>query len=219
MIRTLPLALASVLLAATSAFAQGRVEGRVTDAVTGEPLRGVQVLVQNTDRGTVTDLDGNYVLTGVPTGAQVIVAQYIGYAVTRLPLSVDLGTVRDANLSLHSGINLEDVVMEGGRSFPTFLLPVSAVIAGLLLMSWAERRHGGPWRRRLAAVGGGGSAGGLFGVLWFATGGSGFLDVAALLALQGVSIGIWLAVWTRPPGRHGTGRLRPPGSLPEAGSR
>ena len=46
-------------LLATSAFAQNVVTGSVKDAVTGDPLMGVGVIV-STGGGAVTDLEGNY---------------------------------------------------------------------------------------------------------------------------------------------------------------
>ena len=46
-------------LLTTAAFAQNVVTGSVKDAVTGDPLMGVGVIV-STGGGTVTDMDGNY---------------------------------------------------------------------------------------------------------------------------------------------------------------
>ena len=46
-------------LLTTAAFAQNTVTGSVKDAVTGEPLIGVGVIV-STGGGTVTDLDGSF---------------------------------------------------------------------------------------------------------------------------------------------------------------
>ena len=53
-----------------------QISGNVTDAF-GEPLVGVNIVQQGTTNGTVTDLDGNFVL-GVPQGADLTVS-YIGY--------------------------------------------------------------------------------------------------------------------------------------------
>ena len=36
------------------------IKGVVTDAVTGETLPGVNVIVKNSSKGDVTDFDGNY---------------------------------------------------------------------------------------------------------------------------------------------------------------
>ena len=61
-------------------FAQFQVSGSVTDAGTGDKLVGANVIVEGTETGTSTDIDGNYSLT-VPAGlsSAKITARYIGY--------------------------------------------------------------------------------------------------------------------------------------------
>jgi hypothetical protein len=45
-------------------FAQkGKVEGKVTDTKTGQPLTKVSVIIKQNSRGTATDIDGHYTLT------------------------------------------------------------------------------------------------------------------------------------------------------------
>ena len=39
---------------------QQEVTGRVTDAETGDPLPGVNIVIEGTTRGSTTDMDGNY---------------------------------------------------------------------------------------------------------------------------------------------------------------
>ena len=53
-------ALVWVLMIPVISFAQQSISGTITDADTGEPLLGVTVLVQGTNKGTVSDFDGNY---------------------------------------------------------------------------------------------------------------------------------------------------------------
>ncbi len=48
-----------------------KVSGRVTDT-SNESLPGVTVLVKGSTTGTVTDLDGNYTISGVPAGATLV---------------------------------------------------------------------------------------------------------------------------------------------------
>lgn len=55
----------------------GNVKGRVTDS-NGEPIVGAAIVVQGTTQGTVTDVDGNYELTGVPADATIVVS-FLGY--------------------------------------------------------------------------------------------------------------------------------------------
>jgi len=54
------------------------ITGQVTDLSTGESLPGVNILVQGTATGTVTDIEGNYRLT-VPDDALTLVFSSIGY--------------------------------------------------------------------------------------------------------------------------------------------
>ena len=54
------------------------VKGLVTDAVTGETLPGVNVIVKNSLKGDVTDFDGNYKISSVPKGS-ILVFSYLGY--------------------------------------------------------------------------------------------------------------------------------------------
>ena len=59
-----------------------KVMGNVTDA-TGEPVIGASVMVNGTTNGAVTDIDGNYTLTDVPSNAEITIS-YIGFQPTTL---------------------------------------------------------------------------------------------------------------------------------------
>jgi len=60
-------------------FAQnGNVTGTVKDA-SGEPLIGVNVIVQGSTIGTVSDIDGNFTLSNLPQQSLTVEASFIGY--------------------------------------------------------------------------------------------------------------------------------------------
>ena len=59
--------------------AQGSLAGQITDAVTGETLIGVNVIVVGTNHGAATDLDGNYNVPGISAGAYSVNVSYIGF--------------------------------------------------------------------------------------------------------------------------------------------
>lgn len=68
MIRIKLAAMTVMLLLAHHVFSQTKsISGVVTDE-SGEPLPGVYVVVENTQKGTTTDFDGNYSLEGLETG-------------------------------------------------------------------------------------------------------------------------------------------------------
>jgi outer membrane receptor protein involved in Fe transport len=71
-----------LLLFAAPASAQestGRVQGRVTDAASGQPIAGAQVFVVGTRLGNITNEEGFYFVNNVPAGVVDIQAQFIGY--------------------------------------------------------------------------------------------------------------------------------------------
>jgi TonB-dependent starch-binding outer membrane protein SusC len=53
------------------------VTGRVTESPGGEGIPGVTVLVQGTNRGTITDIDGNYAINA--ESSNVLVFTFVGY--------------------------------------------------------------------------------------------------------------------------------------------
>ena len=72
----------TVYLACTTntVYAQnGKIIGKVTDSSTGEPLPGASILIQGTQRGTLSDIEGNYQLLQVPIGQYKITVSYILY--------------------------------------------------------------------------------------------------------------------------------------------
>ncbi len=70
------------LFTGSAAWAQNRfVEGRVTAAEDGQPLPGVNVMVQGTAKGTATDIEGRYRLELGP-GDNNLSFSFIGYKTT-----------------------------------------------------------------------------------------------------------------------------------------
>ena len=84
------------------AFAQtGKIVGNVTDLETGEALIGANVIVEGTQLGAATDVQGDFLILNVPPGNYSLVGKFIGYksqSVQNIRVSVNLTT--EANFSL-----------------------------------------------------------------------------------------------------------------------
>lgn len=84
-----------------------KITGKVTDK-TGEPIIGANVVVKGTSNGTISDVDGNYVLE-VPDAASIQIS-YIGY----LSQDISIGNQKQINIRLIEDTqNLEEVVVVG----------------------------------------------------------------------------------------------------------
>ncbi|MCK4922470.1 MAG: carboxypeptidase-like regulatory domain-containing protein, partial [Bacteroidales bacterium] len=58
----------------------GSISGTVKDANSGEWLPGASIRVSGTTIGTITDLNGNFDLLGIPEGNQKIEFYFLGFA-------------------------------------------------------------------------------------------------------------------------------------------
>jgi len=85
-------------------YLQETITGRVTDSQTGEPLTGVNIVIEGTTTGTTTDADGFYSITAEGDGVNLVFT-YIGYlpqTVTVLPdhLTDGLNIILEADVAL-----------------------------------------------------------------------------------------------------------------------
>ena len=82
----------------TQAHAQttGKIAGIVIDVDSRTGLPGVNVFIEGTTQGTATNMDGEYVIIGVPPGTYTLIASFIGFA-----------TQRTENVQVNAGLTVE----------------------------------------------------------------------------------------------------------------
>jgi TonB-linked SusC/RagA family outer membrane protein len=98
------------LAIALYSFAQERtITGKVTSLDDSAPLPGVNVLIKGTSNGTVTDADGNYSLSNVPSNG-TLTFSFIGFKSEEVPI----GERTSIDLQLSADITeLSEVVVTG----------------------------------------------------------------------------------------------------------
>lgn len=70
-----------MVMISSSLFAQtAALRGFVEDVETGEPVIGANVILKGTTTGSVTDADGNFVITGIPAGSRTLTVSYVGFS-------------------------------------------------------------------------------------------------------------------------------------------
>jgi outer membrane receptor for Fe3+-dicitrate len=99
------------LLVSAATFAQGTITGKLVDADSGDGLISASVVVDGTTKGTLSDYDGNFTISGVPAGSQTIVITYVGYATMKQTVEVkDGGSTNMGSIKVgSSAIGLEQV--------------------------------------------------------------------------------------------------------------
>ena len=98
-----------IVLAPKKIIQQQRITGTVTDAVNGDALPGVNILVEGTTIGVTSDLNGKYEIE-TPNPNSVLVFSFVGYLTEKVPVSGE--SVIDIKLSPDIQ-KLDEVVVVG----------------------------------------------------------------------------------------------------------
>jgi len=108
------------LVSETELYAQngGRIVGKITDS-SGETLPGVQIVIDGTTRGTITELDGFYSLINVPADTYTLVFRYIGFSTVRIE-NVEVITGRTTTID----VVLQDQAVVGDEIVITAERPI-----------------------------------------------------------------------------------------------
>lgn len=103
----------SFLFFSSLVFAQGTVKGKVIDSK-ANPIPGVNVILLNTTLGAATDIDGNYVISNIPSGNYTLKMSAVGFKSQNFSISVNGSqtTERDATLR-EDVLQMEGVVITG----------------------------------------------------------------------------------------------------------
>lgn len=96
-----------------SIMAQGSISGTVTDQRTNERLPGVSVVITELERGTATNANGEFEITGIPSGTYTLAVTYIGYE--QYSTEIQVGTTElTQEIAIQQDIlGLEEVVVTG----------------------------------------------------------------------------------------------------------
>lgn len=99
-----------MLFSVTLVLGQGSaVTGKVTEAETGDPIPGANVVVKGTSNGTVTDIDGNFSIN-VAESSAVLVFSFVGFVTQE----IELGSQSVINVSMVSDVTaLSEIVVIG----------------------------------------------------------------------------------------------------------
>ncbi|MBN2279111.1 MAG: TonB-dependent receptor [Candidatus Marinimicrobia bacterium] len=112
----------AILIITKLCFADGIVKGMITDARTGEPLMGANVVIVNNDNkseffGSASDINGMYLITQVPSGTYTMTVTFISYSkytVREVKVSSNRMTKIDAKMEVEA-ISGQEVIVTADR--------------------------------------------------------------------------------------------------------
>ena len=97
-----------------TAQAQGTLTGVVVDRATRQPLSGVQVFIEGTGIGGISNANGRYLLANVPSGEVTVTAQLIGYGEVVQTATAVAGQAVALNFELtEQALGLDEIIVTG----------------------------------------------------------------------------------------------------------
>ena len=102
-----------------------KVTGTVVSEEDGLPVVGASIVVKGTTLGTVTDMDGKFTLTNIPSSAKTLVISFIGMKVQEIPVKQNVSIVLKPDTEV-----MEELVVTGygtGKKIGSVVGAVTAV--------------------------------------------------------------------------------------------
>lgn len=79
--------------------------GTVLDQETGEPLVGANVFLTEIQRGASADIDGHYIIRGIPSGTYTLQVSFAGFRTNKSEVEIGVGRTVTRNVRLRSETN------------------------------------------------------------------------------------------------------------------
>jgi len=100
-----------------SQSAVGKLQGKISDSETREALVGATVLIENTQVGAATNLEGVYVILNLQPGNYTVKISYLGYQTQRIEgVRIVSGITKDLDVKLKpTGVEVNEIVIMAER--------------------------------------------------------------------------------------------------------
>jgi len=122
------------ILISTGIFAQkGSIKGKIIDAKTNQPLEFASILIEGTNISSTSDLDGNYIFTGLEPGFKRIMVSFLGYEPSISPeIQVQGNQTTYLDISvIESSTQLAEVTVKQTVSLKKIDSPLSLIKVGV----------------------------------------------------------------------------------------
>ncbi len=130
-----------------AAFSQEKTDanvfGHVLNASDGEHVPFINIIVEGTRLGTITDASGHYILTNLPVGSHTLVVKGMGYETTYSEIEIFANQTLEVDFEVnYTGIDLDVIVISATPTSSGFRYQPDMVYIGEKLQRKSEASFG-----------------------------------------------------------------------------
>ncbi len=81
-------------------YGQGIIKGTVTDSLTAHQLKGARIILTGTTFNAVSDINGEFIITGTPDGDYILQSSFLGYKVYKVLVNIKSDETQILNIEL-----------------------------------------------------------------------------------------------------------------------
>ncbi len=85
-------------------YGQGILRGSVADSLTAHQLKGARIILAGTTFNAVSDINGEFIITGIPAGDYILQTSYLGYKEKKTLVAVNSKGTQILNIELRPNI-------------------------------------------------------------------------------------------------------------------
>jgi hypothetical protein len=125
--------LLTIFLSVTVLAQKGSIKGRIFNAKTNAPLDFATILIEGTTIGSTSDLDGNFIFTGIEPGFKKLIVQSIGFEKTisdEIQVQGNQTVFVDVPVN-ESSVQLNEVTVRQNRNLKKIESPISVLSVGV----------------------------------------------------------------------------------------
>ncbi len=89
-----------LFLSSIYTYGQGAIKGTVTDSLTAHLLKGARIILTGTTFNAVSDINGEFIITGIPDGDYILQASYLSYEEKKILVTVKSPKTQILNIEL-----------------------------------------------------------------------------------------------------------------------
>ncbi|KAA3613892.1 MAG: TonB-dependent receptor [Calditrichaeota bacterium] len=106
------------LLCNTLLAQQASIQGMITDKKTGKALQGVEISLPSIQKGSVSDVNGQFLISNIPAGKYLIQSSHIGFKNIQKNITLAENQVLDLSFAMQESIlkSVEEIIVEADRA-------------------------------------------------------------------------------------------------------